>query len=264
MNLPGAASPPPPNGTLLAWGGGGDNELLDYLGHHHAGAGAEIVVAATLVRPLVTGKAYVHALRRRGFANVNVVNPTKSTPADARAVLQRLEKARLVFFTGGDQECLTEKLGGTHFLALLRERYRTDGLVVAGTSAGAAALPDHMIVSGHGWRSYHSGRVRTALGLGLVPGVFLDSHFSERNRVGRLAHAVLLHPQRIGIGLGEETGIRWSPDGTGFVVMGEGVVTVVDGRTATAPGIHAVPPGDPISGRDLRLHLLTAGQEFRW
>lgn len=263
MTTPGAASPTSP-GTLIAWGGGGDNELLDWLGDHYAGTDAEIVVAATFIRPLVTGRAYAHALRRRGFAAVNVINPTNSTPADARTHLRRLEKARLVFFTGGDQECLTEKLGGTRFLEVLRDRYLTDGLVVAGTSAGAAALPDHMIVSGHGWRSYHSGRVRTAPGLGLVAGVYFDTHFSERNRIGRLAHAVLLAPQRIGIGLGEETGIRWQPNGRGFEVMGEGVVTVVDGRESTAPGLRDIPPGDTINGHNLRLHLLTAGQQFQW
>ncbi|HYE80335.1 MAG TPA: cyanophycinase [bacterium] len=258
-----ADTSPTPTGTLVAWGGGGDNELLSWLGERFGGTGVEVVVAATPVRPLVTGRAYVAALRRRGFSSVSIVHPTSRTPMDARAYLKRLETARLVFFTGGDQECLTEALGGSRYLEMLRERYRTDGLVVAGTSAGAAALADQMIVGGHGWRSLMSGRVRVAPGLGLVEGAFFDSHFSERNRFGRLAHAVLRDPDRLGVGIGEETGVVCRPESPGcFEVLGEGVVTVVDGRDSRAPGLKELPYGHPISGRDLKLHLLTAGDRF--
>ncbi len=264
----------PASGTLVGWGGGDDNCLLDWLYAHSAarpgGARhAEIVVAATPVRPLVTGRNYAAHLRRRGFAEANVLHCTARTPPDSPAHLERLAAADLVFFTGGDQERLTAALHGTRFLALLLDRYRHDALTVAGTSAGAAALAERMIVSGHGWRSLLSGRVRIEPGLGLVPAVFLDTHFAERGRFARLAHAVLREPDTLGVGIAEETGVIWAgggelavPENSGFTVIGDEVVTVMDGRYSTAPGLEAVPYNDPISGRDLRLHLLAAGQEY--
>ena len=257
-------------GTVVAWGGGDDNQLLDWLVAHCAGQDegacrAEIVVAATPVRPLVTGRNYAAALRRRGFSQVQVLHLTARTPPDSRQHLQRLATAQLVFFTGGDQERVTTALAGTQFHALLLDRYRTDGLTVAGTSAGAAALAERMIVSGHGWRSLLGGRVRIEPGLGLLPGVFVDTHFAERGRFARLAHAVLREPAVLGIGLAEETGIIWQGGAErSFRVIGDEVVTVMDGRHSHAPGLDAVPYNAPISGRDVRLHLLAAEQEFGW
>jgi cyanophycinase len=258
-----------PTGTLVAWGGGVDEPLLDWLATHlRASVGQraviEIVVGATLVRPLVTGRQYVSEFEQRGFAGAQVLHFATRTPPDSAAHLRRLAAADLVFFTGGDQERLTAQLLGTEFLALLRRRYHTTALTVAGTSAGSAALADSMIVAGHGWRSLLGGRVRVEPGLGLRSGVFLDTHFAERNRFARLAHAVLRAPTTLGIGVAEETGVVWAPGATHFTVIGEEVVTVLDGRQSSAPDLAAVPYNEPISGRDVRLHLLRAGDTFGW
>ena len=266
-----AAAASSPTGTLVAWGGGDDNRLLDWLTQHceaqpEGARRAEIVVAATPVRPLITGRNYANAFRRRGFSQVNILAFNQRSPPDSRTHLRRLAAANLVFCTGGDQECLTDALRGTQFLDLLRDRYRHDGLTVAGTSAGAAALAERMIVSGHGWRSLLSGRVRLAEGLGLAPGVFFDTHFAERGRFGRLVHAVLREPNTLGLGIAEETGVIWQPsaDGTrSFSVVGDEMVTLLDGRQSTAPGLEIIPYNDPISGQNVRLHLLTAGQGWQ-
>lgn len=252
---------PTPTGTLVAWGGGDDEPLLDLLAARLVGrltGGVEVLPAATPRRPLATGQAYVNSLRRRGFQHVGLLHFTPSRPADTPAYLKRLTSASLIFLSGGDQERLTAALLGTHFLELLRERFRAGELVVAGTSAGAAALPDQMIVSGYGYRSLLAGRVRTAPGLGLLPGCLLDQHFTERGRFARLAHAILRDPGRLGLGLGEETGL-WIEHGQATVI-GEAVVTLIDGRRSSAPTLAMLPDGHPISGTGLRLDLLTAGQ----
>ena len=263
------ASPP---GTLVAWGGGDDDPLLDWLAAHcagqPAGAGrAEIVVAATPVRPLITGRCYAASLRERGFAEANVLHLTARTPPDSPAHLRRLAAADLVFFSGGDQERLTAALHGTAFLALLRDRYQHHGLTVAGTSAGAAALAGQMVVAGHGWRALLGGRVRLADGLGLAPGVLFDTHFAERGRFGRLAHAVLLQPTTLGVGIAEETGVIWQPTPDGrphFRVIGDEGVVVFDGRYSRAPHLATTPYNHPISGHDVRLHLLRGGDAYGW
>jgi cyanophycinase len=265
--MPTAAFSAPPAGTLIAWGGGDDNPMLDWLATYCATlpegrCGVEIVVAATPVRPLVTGRNYAAALMRRGFSSVNVMQFTARIRPDNLPILRRLAAAQLVFFTGGDQERLTDVLLGTQFHQLLLERYRTDGLIVAGTSAGAAALGERMIVAGHGWRALLSGRVRTEPGLGLVPKVFIDTHFAERGRFGRLAHAVLREPRMLGVGVAEETGVVWQAGAPELRIIGDEVVTVMDGRRSKAPGLAAIPYNEPISGRDVRMHLLAAGERF--
>ncbi len=266
--MPTAVSPvAPPTGTLVAWGGGDDNPMLDWLAAHgetrpEGRCGVEVIVTATPVRPLVTGRNYVAALHRRGFSGVSVMQFSSRVRPDNLSMLRRLAAAQLVLFTGGDQERVTTALLGTAFHRLLLDRYRTDGLTVAGTSAGATALGERMIVAGHGWRALLSGRVRTEPGLGLVPGVFIDTHFAERGRFGRLAHAVLREPRTLGVGVSEETGAVWRAGAPELHVIGDEVVTIMDGRRSKAPGLEAVPYNDPISGRDVRMHLLTANERF--
>jgi cyanophycinase len=258
---------PLPTGTLVAWGGGADELLLDWLAAHCSarpgGAGhVEVVVTATPVRPLVTGRYYAELFLERGFRSAGVLHFTSRTSPDSRTALRRLAAADIVFFTGGDQERLTGALQGTAFAALLKERYFTDSLTIAGTSAGAAALAERMLVAGHGWRSLLSGRVRIEPGLGLRQGVFLDTHFAERNRFARLTHAVLREPEVLGIGLAEETGVVWASGATDFSVIGDEVVTILDGRNSTSPGLADVPYNQPISGRDVQLHLLKSDEVF--
>jgi cyanophycinase len=72
-----------------------------------------------------------------------------------------------VFLTGGNQLKLSSILGGTPVAKLLRLR-NADGVHIAGTSAGAAYLSEHMIAFGDEGSSVISGSVRLAPGLGLT------------------------------------------------------------------------------------------------
>lgn len=282
MDQPAAVVVLPTPAPLIAWGGGGDAELIRWLATRYAeplaaaGLAVEVVPSATPRNPLASGRAYADAFRAAGFAQANVLHvvpPNADTGAaaapgirrryapDSPPYLRRAETAGLLFFSGGDQERLTEALLGTRLLDRLRARHRAGALVVAGTSAGAAALPDRMIVSGYGYRSLLAGRVDVIPGLGFqTPApVLLDQHFTERGRFARLTHAVLLDPRRRGLGLGEETGAVLHPDGR-VEVIGEGVLTVLDGRRSQAPALAGLPRNQPISGTGVRLDLLTAGQ----
>ena len=116
---------------------------------------------------------------------------------------------------------------------MLRQRL-ADGLVVAGTSAGATALGHAMILGGKG-AEVSAAAVRTGPGLGLVPKSLIDMHFGERGRLPRLLSAVALDPDQLGIGIDENTAIL--VEGTCFEVLGTGVVTVVDAEDATV--VHA-------------------------
>ena len=61
--------------------------------------------------------------------------------------LDYIEKSDGVFLTGGNQLRLSTTLGGTPVAQMIRRR-NAKGLHVAGTSAGAAFMPEHMIAGG--------------------------------------------------------------------------------------------------------------------
>ena len=71
--------------------------------------------------------------------------------------------------------------------------------------------------------------------------------------------AVLDHPDRIGVGIGEATAIVVNCGK--FTVMGKGSVVVIDARKATIPKGK---PGSLQSGSAIGLHVFKAGQTFRF
>ncbi len=255
---PAAASP---QGTVVLLGGGADDLTLHLLAGllPQRTAPIEIVTTATAYQPDVTYAAYARVFRHLGCPQVGHLQVDDYHPADAPATLARLQAAALVFITGGDQERLTERLLGTRFLEVLRQRHQADaGFILAGTSAGASALGAQMLVAGRGWRSLLGGGIEVIAGLGLLPELLIDQHFIERSRYPRLMHAVLTHPALLGLGLAEETGLILRP-GQPAEVFGTDVVVVVDARHGVATNQAALAPGQPLSARGLRVDLLVAG-----
>ncbi|MBC8084428.1 MAG: cyanophycinase [Hymenobacter sp.] len=252
-----------PLGTLVALGGGDDDAMLALLCDLLPSLDTPVEILTTASRDHAnTALAYEKAFRDLGCTAARHLPLNERHPADAPATLRRLGRAGLVFFTGGDQERITKFVRGTGFLAQLHHRFRTEpGFVVAGTSAGAAALPDQMLVEGHGWRALRKGGIQTALGLQLLPNLFIDQHFVERGRFGRLMHGLLAHPGCLGLGLSEETGIIVRGGGVAEV-FGDGVVLVIDGHHLRGNNLGRTGRGEPVSGQDLRVHLLVAGQHL--
>lgn len=252
---------PAPQGTIVLLGGGSDDPTLALLAGllPDRGAPIEILTAATAHQPEATHAAYARVLARLGCPQVGHLHIAENHPADAPATLARLRAAALVFLTGGDQERLTECLLGTQFLEVLRQRCQHEaGFILAGTSAGASALGRQMLVAGRGWRSLLGGGIEVIPGLGVLPQLLIDQHFIERARYPRLLHAMLAHPQLLGLGLSEETGLLLRP-GQPAEVFGTEVVVVVDARHLTATNYAALPKGRPVSARGLTVDLLVAG-----
>ena len=118
--------------------------------------------------------------------------------------LRVLDRANGVFFTGGNQLRLSTILGGTSCARQLRAM-NASGAAMAGTSAGAAFLSEHMIAFGDEGPTPRAGMVTLAPGLGLTNRVIVDQHFRQRDRLGRLLAALALNPFAVGIGLDEDT-----------------------------------------------------------
>lgn len=251
-----------PTGTLIALGGGDDDGLLELIRTEICRPSSHIeVITTATTEPLESGQAYKEAFEELGCSSVRFMHVDEDNAADKPENLARIAKAEVIFFTGGNQLRLKEFLAGTALHRLMQQRYLTDELTIAGTSAGAAAMSNCMIYEGYGYYSLLKGEVKTTTGLSFIQNVFMDTHFTERGRFGRLAHAVTKHPGFIGIGLGEETGIVIK-GGNYVEVFGTGVVTIMDGSQVRYSNLAEVGEGEPIAIEHLIMHLLVEGHSY--
>ena len=170
---------------------------------------------------------YTSAFRALGAGHVDLLDIRYRHEADNPAYLELVEAADLVFFTGGDQENLVRILDRTHLLTKIRAAHE-NGKTIAGTSAGASALGNPMIVGGNGNKGFRKSNVRKMSGFGFLDGFTIDTHFMERGRIPRLTQIVSAGLSKLGIGLGENTGTIMFPDDR-FQVIGSGVVVVLNG-----------------------------------
>ncbi len=247
-------------GRLLIIGGAEDrccgSGVLERFMQMCGGSKARIVLVTTATgRPGQVLAEYEQVFSKLGARRVTELPISGRSDADGPAAAAALDGATGVFLCGGDQSRL-QTLVGSKLNDKLRQRL-ADGLVVAGTSAGATALGRTMILRGNG-AEVSTATVRTARGLGLLPRVVIDMHFGERGRLPRLLSAVALDPDRLGVGIDENTAICVHQDT--FEVLGSGAVTVVDAEQA--PVVDAASDNDPITLFDVRLHLLPAGCVF--
>ncbi len=117
---------------------------------------------------------------------------------------KRVEAAKTVFFTGGDQSRICRSLKQSVLTDLLKRKYQEeDGFMIAGTSAGAMCMPKIMIVEALNGEAMLEHDIELDTGLGFIENCIVDAHFIHRARFGRLAHAVILHQECWGIGLSE-------------------------------------------------------------
>ena len=247
-------------GRLLIIGGAEDRccgtGVLERFAELCGGDQARIVVVTTATgQPGQVLAEYEQVFGKLGVRQVAELPIGGRADADSDVTRDVLDSATGVFFSGGDQSRL-QSLVGSRVNVQLADRL-ADGLVVAGTSAGATALGRTMILGGDG-ADVSTATVRTGPGLGLMPRLLIDMHFGERGRLPRLLSAVTLDPDRLGVGIDENTAICVHQDT--FEVLGTGVVSVVDAAGATV--VHAASDADPITLFDVRLHLLPAGCVF--
>lgn len=169
-----------------------------------------------------------------------------------------LDGAGGVFFTGGDQLKITDRLHDTPVEHAIRDAW-TSGAVIAGTSAVASAMSETMLVRGPVEESARVGDARLAPGLGYLPRVIIDQHFAERGRIGRLLGATAANPRLLGLGIDENTAV--CARGEELIVLGVGAVTVIDAAGVTRTNV-AESSDDPLSMFDVSLHLLSASDRF--
>ncbi|MFY2763088.1 cyanophycinase [Arenimonas sp. MALMAid1274] len=224
------------------------------------GLDADIVIIPTASKLRDTGPRYETLFRELGAGRAESMDFDTRRDADEPGRLARLEQATGIFFTGGNQLRLTTLLGGTGVARVIRSQ-NARGVHVAGTSAGAAVLSEHMIAFGEEGGSPRAGSVRLAPGLGLTNRFIIDQHFRQRDRFGRLTTALAFNPFAIGIGLDEDTAAFIGPDNE-LEVVGSGGVTVVDAHGLQFSSMDQAEEGDPVCVLGLAVHVLIAGATF--
>jgi cyanophycinase len=262
--LPTPSSSAPRAGHLLIIGGAEDKlrqkQILGRFVSLAGGPDARVVVISTAssLGDEAT-QLYEELFRSMGVTDVRGLRPLVRDDANDPANTEQLSDATGVFMTGGNQLRLASVIGGTALGRALVDRHR-HGAIVAGTSAGASAIASHMVAFGTGGATPKQRMTQMSAGLGLLPGVLIDQHFEQRNRIGRLLALVAQSPSLLGIGIDEDTAGLITPKGV-LEVIGKGSVTIIDpGRIQT--DAYEVKRHRPIMVSGVVLHSLPSGYRF--
>ncbi len=214
------------SGALVIIGGGQTPETaisraLDLAG----GSSARVLVIPFAWGRSATGLASARMWERAGARKVSVL-PWDCERGEA---VREVKAADVIWFGGGSQNVLMDRLTRLDLIEVIRERYR-GGAVVGGTSAGAAVMSAVML-TGSRERGHTEGD-----GLGLWPEVIVDQHYLARQRRPRLLEAVQGHPRLVGVGIDEGTAVIVRGRGGRFEVLGSSEVEVLVSRPQGGEG----------------------------
>lgn len=224
------------------------------------GREARIAVLPTASRRADAGRDYEELFRAMRARSCTVLRLDHREACSDPEAVATLERATGIFLTGGDQLRLSTRLGGTPAARTIRRR-NAAGVPVAGTSAGAAFLAEHMIARGQEGPTPRGDMVSLAPGLGLTNRFVIDQHFRQRDRLGRLLAALAYNPFAVGLGLDEDTAAFYGPDDR-VEVVGSGAITVVDPSGLSHSSLAAANAGEPVRLIGIRLHILLNGDLF--
>ncbi|MBE9008867.1 cyanophycinase [Pseudanabaenaceae cyanobacterium LEGE 13415] len=255
---------PETHGELIIIGGAEDKEgecrILREFIRRAGGLQSRIVVMTVATGlPGEVGDHYTQVFQRLGAEDIRVVDTADRDDASDPKAIEDVSQATGIFFTGGNQARITECIKDTDLDTALRKRFE-EGAVIAGTSAGAAMMPDMMIVVGEGETNPRREVAKMDRGMGFLPNVVIDQHFAQRGRLGRLLSALAQQPASLGFGIDENTAIVVS--GKMLEVIGEGAVTVVDESTVTHNNIEKLLPDEDLALCGATLHILPSGYKF--
>jgi cyanophycinase len=252
--------------AILVIGGAEDKvhgrEILQTFWTRSGGNEAIIAIIPSASRePLLIGDRYQQIFEEMGAKFVKVLDIRDREQGEDVYFQEYVEQCTGIFLTGGDQLRLCGLLADTPLMERIRRRVQQGEITLAGTSAGAAIMGHHMIAGGSSGECPNRALVDMAIGLGFIPEIVVDQHFHNRNRMTRLLSAISNHPERLGIGIDEDTCALFEKDGW-LRVIGRGTVTIVDAREMSHTNQAEVGATDPIGLHNLKLHILVHGDNY--
>ena len=254
-------------GGLVLAGGGTDVPDASRWLIAHAGGGDVVVIRAS------GADGYNEFMMGLGPADSveSIVFKSREASSDPE-IIRTLERAEAVFLAGGDQGNYVKYWKGTPVqttLNALAER----GVPIGGTSAGLAVLGEFgfaalndSITSAAALADPFSDKItieREFLKMPHLSGVITDSHFVERDRMGRtlVFLARIVHdkwaPRARAIAVDSKTAVLVEADGAAAVV-GTGAAYFI--QTTTPP--VGLKPGVPVSIAGLETYRVKAGAAF--
>lgn len=192
-----------------------------------------------------------------------MLNFDKNT-VNNKALNDSLQHAKLIFISGGDQTRFMNVVKNTPVYDAIHKAYQ-NGSTIAGTSAGAAVMCEHMITGNQKLESKYTetfnniryDNLETTTGLGLVKNVIIDQHFLKRSRYNRLLSALVEFPDHIGIGVDESTALIVR--NKEIEITGESEVIVIKNPV----GISKSKKENLVSIKSLEMGIYTEGQKFK-
>ena len=236
-------------------------EILEKFVELCGGKDADICIVPTASQLEDTGERYQKLFTDLGAGNTHWLPISERSDAKKEEYVAQLENCTGIFITGGNQLRLSTILGGTPIAQSIR-KLNAQGVHVAGTSAGAAIVSQHMITGGNTGIVPTEDGVNLAPGMGLINTIVVDQHFNERNRLSRLLSAVSYNPFLLGLGLDEDTAAFIDGDNE-FTVVGSGAITVIDPSDIEHSSMAEARRGDALSLLNLKMHILASGSRYQ-
>jgi cyanophycinase len=201
----------------------------------------------------------------RQFKNVGVKNITwfdfrKGEPM-AQQKIDSIVNAGMIYISGGDQNRFMDIARGTPLYEALHAAYQK-GVVIAGTSAGAAVQSKKMITGNQlknpemeGYRTIQPNNIEITEGLGLLETAIIDQHFIWRSRMNRLISVAIENPNELAIGIDESTAIL--VEGDSATVFGVSQVLVLNALRANISQADSL-----LGAQNIRMDVFLPGQKF--
>ncbi len=219
------------------------------------------IIPCASQEPSVVGDRYHQIFREMGAQQVQILDIRAVKECDQNNWLNILNDCTGIFITGGDQQRLCDLIGNSKFVESLKKRLHLGELKLAGTSAGAAIMGEKMIAAGSSGESPNRSLVDLTNGLSIIPELLVDQHFHNRNRMARLMSAIAAHPDKLGLGIDEDTCAAFEDDCT-FQVLGKGTITVIDPGEMLRTNYLESDDTSPLSLHKLTVHVLSQGDRY--
>jgi cyanophycinase len=210
--------------------------------------------------PASSARQWTQDLKTAGCRHVDIpIVRSREEACDTR-ITDQIAQASGIFLGGGDQVKLVSILAGTPVEEAIRDA-RLRGVVIGGTSAGAAALAKTTLAGNEVDEYGNLIKQYIGPGLGFIRHqTIIDTHFSQRRRLYRLFVAIAQFPSLLGLGIDEDTALVIESD-RGYVI-GAGGVTFVDGRGITYSNADKLRDGAQLTLSAMQVGIIGSGHTF--
>ncbi len=185
---------------------GGSSEIFDAVAEHFvpAAGGADATIAL-LLRAGPGWQEYVSQYAqpwtRLGVTRHHVIVPADDDALDQEEACTKLRDATGVFIGGGDTAVYHSLYATEPIRSIVRESYQR-GVPIAGLSAGAMLLPEICAIPP---RDSGDSPARILPGLGLLSGLIIGVHFTERHALPHVLETMASTRTSRALGLDEKS-----------------------------------------------------------